>query len=511
MKALLDAVLVDVGGTLVAQAPPGTPPTELEVVLRVDALIDLQWMHESVRLGAVTNTAVMDEAQVRQLLGPSGISDELEALVTSVDVGVEKPDPKPLLIALERLNLDVPERVLYIGDAPEDEEAAAAAGVQYLSITPMNGATDLTIRQVVQAWLERQAGHRFEEARARIAKSDIDAANQAAALQAQLTKPPGALGRIEALGIQLAGIAGECPPPVPEPATVTVFAADHGVVDWGVSPWPQAVTAQMVANFADGGAAINVLARHAGAQVMTVDVGVATPIPESAQSQIVSRPIRKGTANLAAGPAMSRTDALLALDVGAEMADRAVGLGARCLLTGEMGIGNTTSAAAIIAGITNRTPHDITGRGSGADDEMLARKIAVIEAATVGLSSTAGPLTLLETVGGFEIAALVGYIVGGAAERVPVIVDGVIGNAALLVAVQFAPDAIDYVIAGHRSTEPAAVAALEFLDLQPVLDLDLRLGEGTGATLALPIVQAAAKILREMATFDGAGITDEKP
>jgi nicotinate-nucleotide--dimethylbenzimidazole phosphoribosyltransferase len=510
VKALLDAVLVDVGGTLVMQSPPGPPADGLDVELRADALADLQWMAESVRLGAVTDTAVMDEAQVRQLLEPSGVAAVLEVLVTSVDVGVTKPDPKPLLIALERLRIDDPERVLYIGDAPEDEEAASAAGVQYLSITPMNGATDLTIRQVVQAWLERQAGHRFEDARARITKSDIDAANAAANLQAQLTKPPGSLGRMEALGIQLAGIAGECPPPVPEPASVTVFAADHGVVEWGVSPWPQEVTAQMVANFADGGAAINVLARHAGASVTIVDVGVATPLHEDARAQVISRTIRKGTANLAAGPAMSRTDALLALDVGAEMAERAVGLGARCLVTGEMGIGNTTSAAAIIAGITNRSPHDITGRGSGADDEMLARKIAVIEAATVSLSSTAGPLTLLETVGGFEIAAMVGYIVGGAAAHVPVIVDGVIADAALLVAVQFAPDVIDYVVAGHLSKEPAARAALDFLGLQPIIDLDLRLGEGTGATLALPIVQAATKILREMATFDSAGVSGEK-
>jgi nicotinate-nucleotide--dimethylbenzimidazole phosphoribosyltransferase len=207
---------------------------------------------------------------------------------------------------------------------------------------------------------------------------------------------------------------------------------------------------------------------------------------------------------------MSRTDALLALDVGAEMAGRAVAAGAVALITGEMGIGNTTAASAIIAGITNSTPEDITGRGSGADDEMLARKIAVIEAAAASLSSTSGPLTLLEQVGGFEIAAMTGFIVAGAAERVPVLVDGVVANAALLIAVQLAPDVVDFVIASHRSTEPAATAALAFLGLEPVLDLDLRLGEGTGAALALPVVQAAAKILREMATFDSAGVSAEK-
>ncbi len=510
MKALLDAVLVDIGGALVDHAPPGSPVADLELHLRADAVEDLQWLRETVRVGAVTDTAMVDEAQVRQLLEPSGVSGLLEIVVTSVDVGVDKPDPKPLLVAMERLGLDTPARILYIGDQPADEAAAATAGMAYVPISGLAGDNDLTLRQVVQAWLDRNAGHRFEEARARISRGDIEAANAAALLQGQLSKPAGSLGRLESLSVQLASIAATCPPPVPEPATVAVFAADHGIVDWGVSPWPQDVTAQMVANFVSGGAAINVLAQHAGADLVVVDVGVATSLPVEETATLLRRPVRPGTANLAAGPAMSRTDALLALDVGVEVAEVAIAGGARCLVTGDMGIGNTTSAAAIIAGITNRSPEDVAGRGSGADDEMLARKIAVIEAAIANLASTAGPLTLLEQVGGFEIAAIAGFIVGGAAARVPVIVDGVASDAALLIAAQLAPDAVDYVIAGHRSTEPAATAALEFLGIDPILDLDLRLGEGTGAVLALPVVQAAAKIVREMATFDSAGISPEK-
>jgi nicotinate-nucleotide--dimethylbenzimidazole phosphoribosyltransferase len=268
----------------------------------------------------------------------------------------------------------------------------------------------------------------------------------------------------------------------------------------------------MVANFTTGGAAINVLARHVHADVVVVDVGVAHPVPATGDEKLklLRRCVRRGTSNLAAGPAMTRIEALLALDVGVEVASSAAAGGARCLVTGEMGIGNTTSATAIIARITNSPPHDITGRGSGADDEMLARKRAIIEAAIGGLASTAGPLTLLEQIGGFEIAAMAGFIVGGAAARLPVIIDGVIADAALLVAAQLAPDVIDYVIAGHRSTEPAALAALEFLALEPVLDLDLRLGEGTGAALAVPVVQASAKVLREMATFDSAGVARDK-
>ena len=509
MKALLDAVLVDIGGTLVESAPAATAVESLEVSLREQVVEDLGWMAETVRVGAVTNTAVMDEAQVRSLLTPSGVSDLLEVVVTSVDVGAAKPDPQPLQVALERLGLGDPSRVLFIGDEDTDREAASAAGMQYVDVGDgAPGAT--TLRAAVQTWLERNAGRRFEAARARISPKDCDAVNAALALQAQLTKPPGSLGRIEALGVQLAGIAAACPPPVPEPATVAVFASDHGIVDWGVSPWPQEVTAQMVANFTTGGAAINVLATHAGADIVVVDVGVATPLPVTDHPALIHRRIRPGTENLALGPAMSRVDALLALDVGVEIAETAVASGARCLIAGEMGIGNTTSAAAIIAGITNHEPEALTGRGSGADDEMLARKVAVIEAATVDLSSTSGPLKVLEQVGGFEIAAIAGFAVGAAAARVPIVIDGVIANAALLIAAQLAPDVVQYAIAGHRSTEPAALAALEYLGLEPVLSLDLRLGEGTGAALALPIVQASAKILRDMATFDGAGVSAKK-
>ena len=509
MKALLDAVLVDIGGTLVESAPPGTAVEALEVALRSKVTEDLAWIAETVLVGAVTNTAVMDEAAVRSLLEPSGVSGLLQVVVTSVDVGVAKPDPEPLLVAMAQLGLTDPARILYIGDEATDRSAAEAAGMAYMDIGDSD-RPDATLRAAVQSWLERNAGRRFEAARARITSVDCDAANAALTLQGQLTKPPGSLGRIEALGVQLAGIAAVCPPPVPEPATIAVFASDHGIVDWGVSPWPQEVTAQMVANFTTGGAAINVLASHAGADLVVVDVGVATSLDDIDHPSLIHRSVRPGTDNLALGPAMSRVDALLALDVGVETAERAIAAGARCLLAGEMGIGNTTSAAAIIAGITNREPEALAGRGSGADDEMLARKIAVIEAATVDMSSTSGPLKVLEQVGGFEIAAIAGFAVGAAAGRVPIVIDGVIANAALLIAAQLAPDVVKYAIAGHRSTEPAAIAALDYLGMVPVLDLELRLGEGTGAALALSIVQASAKILREMATFDSAGVSAKK-
>jgi nicotinate-nucleotide--dimethylbenzimidazole phosphoribosyltransferase len=345
----------------------------------------------------------------------------------------------------------------------------------------------------------------FQSAVGRVVPVDAAAAQAAAEHQLRLTKPPGALGRLETLGAQLAAISGQSPPPVPEPAAVAVFAGDHGVLAEGVSPWPVEVTGQMVANFLSGGAAINVLARQAGARVVVIDVGVATAVSD--HGTLVRANVRQGTGNLAVEPAMSADEAMAALDVGATAAARLVEGGARLLVTGDMGIGNTTPSAALIAALTGRPAAEVTGRGTGIDDEMLARKVEVIEQGLSRLDHRAGPLAVLAEVGGLEIAALAGFIVGGAAARVPVVVDGVIAGAALLVAAALVPDVVGYCIPGHLSTEPGAAAVMAHLGLSPLLDLGLRLGEGSGAVLAVPVVQAAARILREMATFDSAGVS----
>ncbi|HVM64195.1 MAG TPA: nicotinate-nucleotide--dimethylbenzimidazole phosphoribosyltransferase [Acidimicrobiales bacterium] len=337
---------------------------------------------------------------------------------------------------------------------------------------------------------------------------DATAAADAAAHHDRLTKPRGALGRLEEVGIRLAAIAGESPPPVPEPVTVAVFAGDHGVVAQGVTPWPQEVTAQMVANFCSGGAAVNVLARHVGAEVVVVDVGVATPIPADAPG-LLHRTVRTGTRDLTEEAAMTPAEARAALDVGVDVAWTAVDGGARLLVTGDMGIGNTTPSAALVAALTGRAAEAVTGRGTGIDDTTLAHKVTVIEQALRRIPPGAPPLEVLAEVGGLEIAALAGFVLGAAARRIPVVVDGVIAAAATLVAAALVPDVVGYVVAGHRSSEPGSAAALEALGLDPVLDLGLRLGEGSGALLAVPAVQAAAKILRDMATFDAAGVTDK--
>ena len=340
---------------------------------------------------------------------------------------------------------------------------------------------------------------------ASIAPLDPEAAAAASELNDRLTKPRGALGQLEALGVQLAGLAGSCPPPLPTPAVVAVFAADHGVHAEGVTPWPQEVTAQMVGNFLAGGAAVNVFARQVGADVVVVDVGVAAELATA--PGLLPRKVRAGTRNFTAEAAMTREEAVRALEAGVGVARDLVTAGNRCLLTGDMGIANTTASAALVCAFTGADPTEATGRGTGIDDETLKRKADVVRRAlALHRPDPADPIGVLAAVGGLEHAALAGFILGAAAMRIPVILDGVIAGAAALAAVRLAPQAVHACIAGHRSAEPAHAIALRKLELEPLVDLGLRLGEGTGALLALPLVQAATRVLGEMATFDSAGV-----
>jgi nicotinate-nucleotide--dimethylbenzimidazole phosphoribosyltransferase len=295
---------------------------------------------------------------------------------------------------------------------------------------------------------------------------------------------------------------------MPEPATLAVFAGDHGVHRQGVTPWPQEVTAQMVANFVAGGAVVNALARTAGADLMVVDVGVATPLHGG--PNLLDANIRRGTRDFAVEPALTRDEARAAVEVGIGVADALVKAGAACLLTGDMGIANTTPAAALIAVFTGTDPAEVTGRGTGIDDATYARKIAVVTAALRRHApDPADPLGVLAAVGGLEHAALAGFLLGAAARRVPVVLDGVIAASAALAAAAFAPDAPVAMVAGHRSTEPGATVALAHLGLAPLLDLGMRLGEGSGAVLALPVVAGAVRVLREVSTFDAAGVSEK--
>jgi nicotinate-nucleotide--dimethylbenzimidazole phosphoribosyltransferase len=322
--------------------------------------------------------------------------------------------------------------------------------------------------------------------------------------QNQLTKPQGSLGRLEELSIRIAGITGQARPAI-QHKVITVMAGDHGVVAEGVSAFPQEVTPQMVANFLHGGAAINALARHVDARVVVVDMGVAADLPP--HPGLVDKKVAYGTANMAQGPAMTREQAEQALLAGADVVQTQLQPGLDILGTGDMGIGNTTPSAAIAAALTGRDPAEIAGRGTGLDDAGVQHKIEVIRRAlAVNQPDPGDALDVLAKVGGFEIAGLAGAMLAAAANRVPVMVDGFISTAAAMIAVGLAPDVRSYLIASHHSQEQGHGVMLDWLGLTPLLDLDLRLGEGTGAALGISLAEAACKVLDEMATFAEAAV-----
>jgi nicotinate-nucleotide--dimethylbenzimidazole phosphoribosyltransferase len=336
---------------------------------------------------------------------------------------------------------------------------------------------------------------------------DTDSEAAARARQGRLTKPPGALGRLEDLSIWVAACQGACPPHQFLRPRVVVFAGDHGVTAAGVSAFPPEVTAQMVANFAAGGAAINVLAELAGATVRVVDVAVDSDEPLT--QAIGAHKVRRGSGNIAVEDALSADEVAAAVDAGRAIADEEVDAGADLLIAGDMGIGNTTAATTLIAALTLSEPVAVVGRGTGVDDAGWARKTAAIRDAlrrTRDVSSD--PVGLLRVCGGADLAAMAGFLVQAAVRRTPVLLDGVVVTAAALVADRLAPGARSWWQAGHRSTEPAHTLALQHLRLEPVVDLGMRLGEGTGAMVALPVLRAAVATLASMATFDEANVSD---
>lgn len=339
----------------------------------------------------------------------------------------------------------------------------------------------------------------------------VDTINESLIIETQhrldnLTKPQGSLGKLEDLAKRLVAVTGQKDPDLSRKVVFTL-AADHGITEEKVSAFPKEVTVQMVHNLINGGAAVNVLARQAGAKVLVADFGVAADIgmPESDTFKV--RKIAAGTKNFKVGPAMSRQEAVRSIEQGIELVEENLPLG--LVGTGEMGIGNTTSAAAVTAVFTKKHPREITGRGTGVDDAGLRHKITVIEEALALHScDPSDPVGVLEKVGGFEIGGMAGIMIGCSAHRIPVLVDGFISGAAALFAVALKPEIKEYLFASHRSVEPGHAIILSHLGLEPVLDLDMRLGEGTGCCLAMPVLEASAKILTQMATFNQAKVSE---
>lgn len=350
---------------------------------------------------------------------------------------------------------------------------------------------------------------KLEDTIGRIGPLDRGAMAAARARQDTLTKPLGSLGRLEELSVQLAGISGQPQSRIQHKAIITM-AGDHGVVAEGVSAYPQEVTPQMVYNFLRGGAGINVLARQVGARVVIVDMGVACQL--GSHPDLVNKKVALGTRNMAVGSAMTREEARQAIESGIEVLGAEAAKGLDIVGTGDMGIGNTTPSSAITAAFTGRPVEGVTGRGAGLNDAQLQRKMEVIKLALeVNRPDPSDPLGVLAGVGGFEIGGLVGVILGGAAHRIPVVIDGFISGAAALVACGLCPQAREYLIPAHRSVEAGHRAMLEYLGLKPLLDLDLRLGEGTGAALGIFLAEAAARLLSEMATFGEAEVSQALP
>lgn len=323
-----------------------------------------------------------------------------------------------------------------------------------------------------------------------------------------LTKPRGSLGRLEEFAQRIVGITGEKMPPLFAKKAIFTFAGDHGVVEEGVSLFPKEVTVQMVRNFLDGGAGINVLARHAGAEVVVVDIGVDYDFDDV--PGLIRRKVVRGTKNMRKEAAMTMQEAARTIQTGIELARRYADEGYRLFGTGDMGIGNTTPSSAIASVMTGVSPADVTGKGTGISDDSLRHKIAVIEdAIAVNKPDPSDPVGVLAKVGGAEIGGIAGLILGAASRRIPVVIDGLISTAGAIIAYSLEPAVGDYMFAAHNSVEIGHGIMLRSMGLKPVLDMGLRLGEGTGAALAISLIEAGLKIYREMATFDEAGVSKE--
>ena len=348
----------------------------------------------------------------------------------------------------------------------------------------------------------------LEELILNIQPLDKEAMEAARARQNQLTKPRGSLGRLEEIGVHMAGITGSAKPVIRN-KVITTMAGDHGVVAEGVSAYPSEVTAQMVLNFLHGGAAINVLGSQLGARVVVADLGVKAEF--NAHPRLVNKKIARGTGNIAREPAMSSPQARQALEAGIAIVDNEARQGLDILVPGDMGIGNTTPSAAIAAVFTGAEPDQVVGRGTGVDDRGMQRKRAAVQSALeVNQPDPENGLDVLAKVGGFEIGGLTGAILRAASLRVPVVIDGYISTAAAMLAVSLAPETRHYLFSAHRSQELGHQLMLDWLELDPLLDLNLRLGEGTGAALAVHLIEAACRIQSDMATFQEAGVSDKE-
>jgi len=478
-----DAIIFDVGNTLVEQAPPTTPINELVATPLRGVHETLSALQGNFRLGIVSNTTVLSGEQLQSLLAE--MSDYFSVIIATADLGVHKPDPTPLLHAAQLLEV-APERCLYVGDIETDAHAAQAAGMAYCPTGP----------DLLHA-LGRFAAHRTTLARAFLPSEPRDQfASDIAAEIDSLAKPPGAMGELEVALQKIAAIT-HSPLPQIDPVALAIFVADHEIAkDETVTPWPWEISRTIAELSQKGKIAANAFAQTADVYVEVVDVGLATgPTPQGVRNDRV----RNGSGHPFPGPSLSIEEVHAAVHVGAQTAERLIAGGTRLLCVGEVGIGNTTPAAAIVAWALGVSAHEVTGRGSGIDDVTLQRKTDVVAQLVEKSRAETDPLMVLTHTGGLEIAALTGAILAATSMRIPVLLDGMITVSAALLADRCVPTVRSNVLASHVSPEPASSLALAELQLTPLLSLGLRIGEGTGALLAVPLLRSARNALVQMA------------
>jgi nicotinate-nucleotide--dimethylbenzimidazole phosphoribosyltransferase len=482
-----DCVLFDLGNTLIAQENPGTPYESLAVKVLPGVVELLDQLHNSVKLGIVSNTKTITAADIEAKLSTVGLDKYFQIIIATAEFGTHKPDPAPTIAAIDQLQCTA-DRTLYVGDIETDKQGALSAGAHFAYAGPN------LYQSVKQYLLHSQSA--FDRAVNTNPVFSNEHYNSVRKEFEGLAKPVGSLGRLEHLAAQIAGITHSHTPTI-DPAAIALFGADHGIaVDNSVTPWPQTITGQMLEVMGDNKAAGSVLAGVADVYVEIINVGA---IVNSKSPNVRNERVAAGTEDIRITHAMSETVVRAALEVGAQTAERLIAGGSRCLVTGEVGIGNTTPSAALIAHFTQTTTEQVTGRGSGIDDETYARKIKIIANLIDRTKNEEDPIKILADVGGIEIAALAGYILRAASLQILVVLDGVITLAAALVAQAINPEINQFLIAGHASSEPGSQIAITHLQLQPILDLDLRLGEGTGALLSIPIIRSACQTLSRMA------------
>ena len=487
IKARFDCVLLDLGNTLIKQENPGVPYESLAVELLPGVEQLLKELHGQVKLGIVSNTQTITAADIKKKLATVGIDQFFDVVIATGELGIHKPDPAPIRSAIKALDAKA-ERSIYIGDVETDLQAAHAAGAAFAYTGP---DVYKTVHQYLlhsDSALDRALHTQptFSHSHAAVVQKEFDG----------LAKPVGSLGKLEKVAAQIAGITHSNTPTF-DPAAIAVFGGDHGIAaDDSVTPWPQAITGMMLEVMGDNKAAVSVLADVVDVYCQYINVG---GISDSKSRAVRNERVKSGTQDIRTANAMTREEVIDAMNVGAQTAERLIAGGSRSLCTGEVGIGNTTPSAALIAHFAKASAKEVTGRGSGIDDETYWRKLEIVEQLITKTGTTTDPIDVLAQIGGLEIAALTGYILRATSLQVPVVLDGVITLAAATVAEELKPKTTEFLIAAHSSSEPGSKIALKYLGLNPLLDLDLRLGEGTGALLSIPIIRSACQALSRMA------------